>query len=162
MISLHHVADLAPVYGRIARSLRPGGRLVNADGLRAADDALHDAHMARWHAFWRVPGNRSPAEQTEVADHVAAHDHYQTLADHFAWLRAAGLRVSGTSAKDGLCEMIELPGHPWFVACQFHPEFTSTPRNGHPLFKAFIQAALAHGRPAEAAVTEAGRLKNIA
>jgi CTP synthase len=38
--------------------------------------------------------------------------------------------------------MIELPGHPWFIGCQFHPEFTSTPRNGHPLFKAFIEAAL--------------------
>jgi len=37
--------------------------------------------------------------------------------------------------------MIELPTHPWFVACQFHPEFTSTPRNGHPLFNGFIQAA---------------------
>ena len=40
--------------------------------------------------------------------------------------------------------MIELKSHPWFVACQFHPEFTSTPRAGHPLFKAFIEAALAH------------------
>jgi CTP synthase len=38
--------------------------------------------------------------------------------------------------------MIELPHHPWFVGCQFHPEFTSTPRSGHPLFKAFVQAAL--------------------
>ena len=46
---------------------------------------------------------------------------------------AAGMRVSGVSAKDELCEMIELPGHPWFVGCQFHPEFTSTPRAGHPL-----------------------------
>jgi CTP synthase len=58
-------------------------------------------------------------------------------------LTRAGLVVSGVSAQDDLCEMIELPGHPWFVACQFHPEFTSTPREGHPLFKAFVQAALA-------------------
>ena len=43
--------------------------------------------------------------------------------------------------KDDLAEMIELPGHPWFVACQFHPEFTSTPKHGHPLFNAFISAA---------------------
>ncbi len=57
-------------------------------------------------------------------------------------LEQAGLRVSGVSAMDGLCEMIELPGHPWFVGCQFHPEFTSTPREGHPLFKAFVLAAL--------------------
>ena len=42
--------------------------------------------------------------------------------------------------------MIELPAevHPWFVGCQFHPEFTSNPRNGHPLFTAFVKAALAH------------------
>jgi CTP synthase len=51
------------------------------------------------------------------------------------------LLVSGTSADDTLVEVIELPDHPWFVACQFHPEFTSTPRDGHPLFKGFITAA---------------------
>jgi GMP synthase-like glutamine amidotransferase len=42
-----------------------------------------------------------------------------------------------------LVEMIEIPDHPWFVACQFHPEFTSTPRDGHPLFRHYIAAALA-------------------
>jgi CTP synthase len=55
-------------------------------------------------------------------------------------LESAGLIVSGVS-EDELVEMVELPGHPWFVACQFHPEFTSTPRDGHPLFSQFIQAA---------------------
>ena len=59
-------------------------------------------------------------------------------------LKEAGLVVSGISAVEDLCEMIELPEtvHPWFVACQFHPEFTSTPRDGHPLFIAFVKAAL--------------------
>ena len=47
----------------------------------------------------------------------------------------------GTSTYNHLVEMIELPDHPWFIACQFHPEFTSTPRYGHPLFTGFIQAA---------------------
>lgn len=56
-------------------------------------------------------------------------------------LTAAGLVVSGRSADESLVEMIELPSHPWFVGCQFHPEFTSTPRKGHPLFIHFIQAA---------------------
>jgi hypothetical protein len=55
------------------------------------------------------------------------------------------MRVSGISATEDLCEMIELPDHPWFVACQFHPEFTSTPRGGHPLFAAFIRAGIEHG-----------------
>jgi CTP synthase len=58
-------------------------------------------------------------------------------------LMNAGLRFSGFS-RDGLVEMIELPGHPFFVASQFHPEFRSTPRDGHPLFTGFIKAARAY------------------
>ena len=57
-------------------------------------------------------------------------------------LEATGLRIAGRSFDDELVEIIELPDHPWFVACQFHPEFTSTPRDGHPLFTGFIKAAL--------------------
>ncbi|MEN1728376.1 MAG: CTP synthase [Pseudomonadota bacterium] len=53
-----------------------------------------------------------------------------------------GMVLSGLSSDGQLVEMIELPDHPWFVACQFHPEFTSTPRDGHPLFIGFIRAAL--------------------
>lgn len=56
-------------------------------------------------------------------------------------LEKAGLIFSGESIPDGLVEMIELPNHPWFFACQFHPEFTSTPRDGHPLFISYIEAA---------------------
>jgi CTP synthase len=52
-----------------------------------------------------------------------------------------GLIIAGKSMDDLLVEMIELPNHPWFVACQFHPEFTSTPRDGHPLFIGFVRAA---------------------
>ena len=58
-------------------------------------------------------------------------------------LSEAGLRLSARSPNEQLVEMIELPGHPWFVGCQFHPEFTSSPRVGHPLFKSFIEAAIA-------------------
>ncbi|MEK8090617.1 CTP synthase [Thermithiobacillus plumbiphilus] len=57
-------------------------------------------------------------------------------------LTEAGLRISGTSEDGQLVEMVEIPDHPWFLACQFHPEFTSTPRYGHPLFEAFVQAAM--------------------
>ncbi len=59
-------------------------------------------------------------------------------------LEAAGLIISGTSEDGTLVEMIELADHPWFVACQFHPEFTSTPRDGHPLFADFVKAAMQH------------------
>ncbi|MEQ6884470.1 CTP synthase [Salicola sp. Rm-C-2C1-2] len=58
-------------------------------------------------------------------------------------LEASGLRVAGRSGDNSLVEIVEAPEHPWFVACQFHPEFTSTPRDGHPLFKGFVEAALA-------------------
>jgi len=59
-------------------------------------------------------------------------------------LEKAGLCISGFSKEENLCEMIELPEteHPWFLGCQFHPEFTSTPRLGHVLFKSYVQAAI--------------------
>ncbi|MGL5102858.1 MAG: glutamine hydrolyzing CTP synthase [Plesiomonas sp.] len=56
-------------------------------------------------------------------------------------IEKAGMRVTGRSADKQLVEIIEVPNHPWFVACQFHPEFTSTPRDGHPLFAGFVKAA---------------------
>jgi CTP synthase len=57
-------------------------------------------------------------------------------------LQKHGMRLSGLSMDEMLVEIIEIPDHPWFLACQFHPEFTSTPRDGHPLFTGFIEAAL--------------------
>jgi CTP synthase len=69
------------------------------------------------------------------------HRHRYEFNNHYLdELSAAGMSFSGFSA-DGLVEFIELPAHPWFVASQFHPEFTSTPRDGHPLFAGFIRAA---------------------
>lgn len=58
-------------------------------------------------------------------------------------LEEKGLVISGVSPDDRLVEMVELPNHPWFVACQFHPEFKSRPNRSHPLFREFIKAALA-------------------
>ena len=58
-------------------------------------------------------------------------------------LQKAGLKLTGKSEDDMLVEVVEIPDHPWFVGCQFHPEFTSTPRDGHPLFTGFIKAAIA-------------------
>ena len=56
-------------------------------------------------------------------------------------LEDAGMRFSGRSLDSRLVEIVEIPEHPWFIACQFHPEFTSTPRDGHPLFSGFVSAA---------------------
>ncbi len=76
-------------------------------------DQIHERHRHRY----------------EVND-----NYVKTLQDH-------GMLVAGWSADQSLVEMIELPEHAWFVACQFHPEFTSRPRGGHPLFTSYIQAA---------------------
>lgn len=106
MISLHHVADLEPVYSRLAASLRPGGRLLNADAVRAESEALHTLHIDRWHAYWREPGNLTAEELAAVADHVDRHDHYEPLSRHFAWLREAGLREADCVWRDGLFALL--------------------------------------------------------
>jgi CTP synthase len=67
-------------------------------------------------------------------------------------MQDAGMRLSGWSLDNRLVEIIEIPDHPWFIACQFHPEFTSTPRDGHPLFCGFIKAALDQQRTQQAPV----------
>lgn len=73
---------------------------------------------------------------------VERHRHRYEVNNHFVeMLVEKGLIISGRSVDGTLVEMIELADHPWFIASQFHPEFTSTPRDGHPLFKAFVQAA---------------------
>ncbi|GAB4193002.1 MAG: CTP synthase (glutamine hydrolyzing) [Wenzhouxiangellaceae bacterium] len=72
------------------------------------------------------------------------HRHRYEFNNHYREvLQQHGMRLAGLSADGELVEIIELPDHPWFVACQFHPEFTSTAREGHPLFSGFIDAALA-------------------
>lgn len=67
---------------------------------------------------------------------------YEVNDNYVAQLEKAGLRISGRSVDGELVEVVEVADHPWFVACQFHPEFTSTPRDGHGLFTGFIQAAI--------------------
>jgi CTP synthase len=61
-------------------------------------------------------------------------------------LEACGYKVSARTPTENLPEIMELPAHPFFIGVQFHPEFTSTPRGGHPLFKAFVEAALERRR----------------
>ena len=67
---------------------------------------------------------------------------YEVNNQYVQRLKDKGLRIAGLTQREQLCEMIELPSHPWLIGCQFHPEFTSTPRAGHPLFTAFVEAAL--------------------
>ena len=73
---------------------------------------------------------------------VERHRHrYEFNNQYREQLEKAGLTIAGTSLDDSLVEVVEVADHPWFLACQFHPEFTSTPRDGHPLFTGFVEAA---------------------
>lgn len=69
--------------------------------------------------------------------------------DYLTHLSNAGLKVAGRSIDDTLVEVVEVDDHPWFVGCQFHPEFTSTPRDGHPLFTSFVEAAITYSKTGE-------------
>ena len=88
------------------------------------------------------------------------HRHRYEFNNHYRQrFKDLGLVIAGKSMDDLLVEVIELPDHPWFLACQFHPEFTSTPRDGHPLFTGFIRAAREYKAVREApqlAVPQAG------
>ncbi len=89
-----------------------------------------------------VEGSRSRelyAQETIVERH---RHRYEVNNNYVPVLEEAGMRIVGWSDDHSLVEMIEIPDHPWFVACQFHPEFTSRPRGGHPLFSGFVTAAI--------------------
>ena len=98
----------------------------------------------------RLGAQRCNLVENTLASHVYGsdnvferHRHRYEFNNHYRkQLEEAGLIISGKSTDGNLVEMIELKDHPWFLACQFHPEFTSTPRDGHPLFADYIRAAL--------------------
>ena len=69
--------------------------------------------------------------------------------DYLDQLSDAGLKIAGRSIDGTLVEVVEVDDHPWFVGCQFHPEFTSTPRDGHPLFTSFVEAAITYSKTGE-------------
>ncbi len=81
---------------------------------------------------------------------VERHRHrYEFNNDYLDKLAHAGLKLVGRSADGMLVEVVEIADHPWFVGCQFHPEFTSTPRTGHPLFTGFVEAAVSRRQQAD-------------
>jgi CTP synthase len=99
----------------------------------------------------RLGAQKCPIEAGTLAAQIYGkevnerHRHRYEVNNHYVdQLKAAGLVISARTPTEQLCEMVELPQnvHPWFVACQFHPEFTSNPRTGHPLFKSYIEATL--------------------
>jgi CTP synthase len=101
----------------------------------------------------RLGSQKSPIRSKTLAYKIYGksvnerHRHrYEVNNDYVDQLIKAGLVVSARTPSEGLCEIIELPitEHPWFLGCQFHPEFTSNPKDGHPLFISYLKAALEH------------------
>ena len=127
-----------PVIGLITEWLDSSGKRE----LRTEDSDLggtmrlgaQDSHLAAG----------SMAQEIYGADVICErHRHrYEVNNNLIGEIQAAGLKIGGWSGDDSLVETVELPEHRWFFACQFHPEFTSTPRGGHPLFTGFVKAAL--------------------
>lgn len=87
------------------------------------------------------PGSRARRIYDQAIINERHRHRYEFNNTYLPILQDAGLMVAGRTVDGNLVEVIELPDHPWFIGCQFHPEFTSTPRDGHPLFSAFIKAA---------------------
>ncbi|MFM9269370.1 CTP synthase [Halomonas elongata] len=129
-----------PVVGLITEWLSPEGKIELRD--EASD--LGGTMRLGGQVCRLAPGTRA-REAYGDDEIVERHRHRFEVNNQFVeGLEEAGLVVSGKSVDGSLVEMIELPDHPWYVACQFHPEFTSTPRDGHPLFTGFVSAALEH------------------
>ena len=74
---------------------------------------------------------------------IERHRHrYEVNPEFREGFNTKGMNIVGTSVDDMLVEMIEIKNHPWFLGCQFHPEFTSNPRDGHPIFNSFISSTI--------------------
>ncbi|SDN82248.1 CTP synthase [Halomonas shengliensis] len=131
---------LHPVVGLITEWLSPEGKVELRD---AASDL--GGTMRLGGQVCQLKAGSKAREAYGADEIVERHRHRFEVNEQFVeQLEQAGLVVSGKSVDNSLVEVVELPDHPWYVACQFHPEFTSTPRDGHPLFTGFVNAALEH------------------
>lgn len=120
---------------------------MNADGSAEQRDASSD--MGGTMRLGAQPchleaGSKALAIYAQETIHERHRHRYEVNNNYLDQIREAGMRIAGWSADRSLVEIIELPEHRWFLACQFHPEFTSRPRGGHPLFTSYIEAAVAH------------------
>ncbi|MDN3518399.1 CTP synthase [Aquisalimonas lutea] len=131
-----------PVIGLITEWMTDDGRIEQ----RGPDDDLGGTMRLGGQPCNLEPGSLA-ARAYGATEIVERHRHRYEFNNHYAEpLQNAGLRISGWSGDGNLVEVVELPDHPWFLGCQFHPEFTSTPRDGHPLFCGFVRAALSRER----------------
>ena len=128
-----------PVIGLITEWTTTDGRVETRD----EDSDLGGTMRLGGQPCKLKPGSRVHATYEKDVI-IERHRHrYEFNNNYRETLERAGLQLVGTSMDDSLVEVVELKDHPWFIACQFHPEFTSTPRDGHPLFTGFVSAARA-------------------
>jgi gamma-glutamyl-gamma-aminobutyrate hydrolase PuuD len=130
-----------PVIGLITEWLDASGKLE-----KRGEDSELGGTMRLGGQVCKLAEGSLAREIYGAAEITERHRHrYEVNNTLLAQLEEKGLKVSGRAPGTDLCEMVELPAdvHPWFVGCQFHPEFTSNPRQGHPLFISYMKAALA-------------------
>jgi len=122
---------------------------AKADGtreIRTADSDLGGTMRLGAQECKLTPGSQVASIYGESVISERHRHRWEFNNDYLEPLQAAGLLIAGRSLDDHLVEVIEVQDHPWFVGCQFHPEFTSTPRDGHPLFTSYVQAAIEYAR----------------
>jgi CTP synthase len=126
-----------PVIALITEWLNSDGKLET----RSEHSELGGSMRLGGQQCYLEPGSRCRelyAKEVIVERHRHRYEFNNSYQDRIV---TAGMKIAGRSIDGRLVEIVEIPDHPWFVACQFHPEFTSTPRYGHPLFSGFIEAA---------------------
>ncbi len=126
-----------PVIAMITEWVTPEGAVEK----RSAADDLGGTMRLGGQECRLLPGTRvheTYGRETVVERH---RHRYEFNNNYRQLLQDKGLTIAGTSLDDRLVEIVELPGHPWFIGVQFHPEFTSRPRDGHPLFSSYVLAA---------------------
>ncbi|MCU7872517.1 MAG: CTP synthase [Candidatus Thiodiazotropha sp. (ex Lucinoma annulata)] len=129
-----------PVIGLITEWLNADGKVEK----RSVDSDMGGTMRLGGQECRLEPGSRTHelySKDVIIERHRHRYEFNNSYLDNIV---TAGMKVSGRSVDGRLVEIVEIPDHPWFVACQFHPEFTSTPRYGHPLFSGFIEAARKH------------------
>ncbi|MBW2454304.1 MAG: CTP synthase, partial [Deltaproteobacteria bacterium] len=152
----------------IAKLPHANSREFDKDGEQTVVDLMPDQHgvvnkggTMRLGAYPCVLGSATRAAEIYGTTQISErHRHrYEVSNDFREQLAEAGLVLSGLSPDERLVEMVELPDHPYFVACQFHPEFKSSPLVTHPLFSHFVAAGMAHKTRRAQAAAEAEEAK---
>ena len=131
-----------PVIGLITEWMDRAGKVEQ----RSGDDDLGGTMRLGAQACRLCEGSLAERTYGKAVIHERHRHRYEVNNGYMTQLEGLGLSVAGRSEDGELVEMVEVEDHPWFTACQFHPEFTSSPRAGHPLFNGFLEAAIMRGQ----------------